>query len=130
MENVEKKLPRGIIIITIITVISGFLLLLMSFYAFALLLPYGPMFWIGPSFLLILGATSFIAAYGLYRVRTWAWKLLLVVSGFGLAGYLWNVVNGQYISTVGVIYNAVIIWYMYKPKIRNFYGMKRSRRKN
>jgi hypothetical protein len=129
VEKVEKKLPRGILIITIVTIISGILLLLMSFYVFYMLLPYGPMFLIGPSFLLIMGVTSFLAAYGLYRVRTWAWKLLLILSGFGLAGYLWNVVNGQYISIVGVVYNAIIIWYMYKPQVRNYYGLKRPRRR-
>jgi hypothetical protein len=81
----------------------------MSVYAFALLLPYGSMFLNGPSFLLILGVISFLTAYGFYKVRPWVWKLLLVVSGFGLAGYLWNVVNGQYLFIVGVAYNAVII---------------------
>ena len=130
MEKVDEKLPRGILIITIVTIISGSLFLLMSFYAFNLLLPYGPMFLIGPSFLLILGLTSFLAAYGLYKVRTWAWKLLLVLSGFGVAGYLWNIVNGQYVSVIGVIYNGVIIWYLYKPHIRNYYGLKRPRRRN
>jgi hypothetical protein len=104
--------------ITIVTVIGGFLLLLMSIYAFNLLLPYGPLFLIGSSFLLILGITSFLTAYGLYTLKTWAWKLLLILSGFGLAGYIWNVVNGQYISIVGVIYNPAIIWYMYKPQVR------------
>jgi hypothetical protein len=60
----------------------------MSFHAISMLLPYGPMFLIGPSFLLILGVTSFLTAYGLYTLKTWAWKLLLILSGFGLAGYL------------------------------------------
>jgi hypothetical protein len=81
-------------------------------------------------FLLILGVTSFLTAYVLYTLKNWAWKLLLILFGFGLAGYSSNVVNGQYTSIVGVIFNAIIIWYMYKPHVRNYFGMRRPRRRN
>src|SRR5690349_5962491 len=101
----------------------------MSIYAFNLLLPRGPIFLLGPAFLAILGVTSLIAATGLYRGMKWAWSLLLVLSGFGAAGYLLNVVNGQFVSIGGVIYNSVIIWYLYRPHVRKYYGKISSRRK-
>ncbi|MGD9535289.1 MAG: hypothetical protein AB7V56_16155 [Candidatus Nitrosocosmicus sp.] len=120
-KNEVKKLPRGILIVTVLTIISGALLLLMSLYAFNLLLPYGHLFLMGPAFLMILGITSLIAAVGLYKGLRWSWSLLLVLSGFGAAGYLLNIVNGQFISIVGVIYNSVIIWYLYRPYVRKYY---------
>ena len=129
MEKVNKKLPRGILVITILTALSGILLLIMSAYAFNLLLPFGGMVLMGPVFLLILGVTSLVTAYGLYKGQNWSWKLLLVLSGFGAAGYLLNVVNGQFISIFGVIYNSAIIYYMYRPHIRKYYGMKFKRRR-
>jgi hypothetical protein len=128
VEKVNKKLPRGILIITILTVISGVLLLIMSIYAFNLLLPLGGISLMGPAFLFILGVTSLFTAYGLYRGQNWSWKLLLVLSGFGAAGYLLNVVNGQFISIIGVIYNSVIIYYMYRPHVRKHYGIINKRR--
>lgn len=121
MENVEKKPPRGILIVSIVTVISGALLIIMGIYAFNLLLPLGVNYLMGPAFLIILGATSLLAAYGFYRGKTWSWRLLLILSGFGAAGYLMNVANGQFISVLGVIYNAIIIWYLYRPYIRKYY---------
>ena len=129
MEKVNNKLPRGILIITILTAISGILLLIMSVYAFNLLLPLGGIYLMGPAFLLILGVTSLFTAYGLYRRQNWSWKLLLVLSGFGAAGYLLNVVNGQFISIIGVIYNTVIIWYLYRPYIKKYYGITYRKRK-
>jgi hypothetical protein len=129
VEKVNKKLPRGILIIAILTTLSGILLLIMSAYAFNLLLPYGGMVLMGPAFLLILGVTSLVTAYGLYMGQNWSWKLLLVLSGFGAAGYLLNVVNGQFISIFGVIYNSAIIYYMYRPHIRKYYGMRFKRRR-
>jgi uncharacterized membrane protein YfcA len=129
VEKVNKKLPRGILIITLLTVISGILLLIMSMYAFNLLLPLGGIYLMGPAFLFILGITSLFTAYGLYRGKNWSWKLLLVLSGFGAAGYLLNVVNGQFISIIGVIYNSVIIYYMYRPRVRKYYGIINKRRR-
>ena len=129
MEKVKKKLPRGILIITLLTVISGILLLIMSIYAFNLLLPLGGIYLMGPAFLFILGVTSLFTAYGLYRGKNWSWKLLLVLSGFGAAGYLLNVVNGQFISIIGVIYNSVIIYYMYRPHVKKYYGITKTRQR-
>jgi uncharacterized membrane protein YfcA len=128
VEKVNNNLPRGILIITILSAISGILLLIMSIYAFNLLLPLGGIYLMGPAFLLILGVTSLFTAYGLYRRQNWSWKLLLVLSGFGAAGYLLNVVNGQFISIIGVVYNLVIIYYMYRPHVRKFYGIRNKRR--
>ena len=124
MEKVKKKLPKGILIITILTIISGVLLVIMSVYAFNLLLPLGGIYLMGPTFLLILGVTSLLTAYGLYMGKNWSWKLLLVLSGFGAAGYLLNVVNGQFISIFGVLYNSIIIYYMYRPHVRRYYGIR------
>ena len=111
-------------IITILTIISGLLLVMMSIYAFNLLLPLGGVYLMGPAFLLILGIASLLTAYGLYMRKNWSWKLLLVLSGFGAAGYLLNVVNGQFISIFGVLYNAIIIYYMYRPHVRKYYGIR------
>jgi hypothetical protein len=129
VEKVNKNLPRGILIITILTAISGVLLLIMASQVFGPALSLGGMFLMGPSFLLILGVTSLITAYGLYFAKTWSWRLLLVLSAFGAAGYLFNVVSGQFISIIGVIYNAVIIYYMYRPHVRKYYGMRFKRRR-
>ena len=129
MEKINKKLPRGILIITILTIISGLLLVMMSVYAFNLLLPLGGVYLMGPAFLLILGIASLLTAYGLYLRKNWSWKLLLVLSGFGAAGYLLNVVNGQFISIFGVLYNAIIIYYMYRPHVRKYYGIRSKMKK-
>ena len=111
------------------TVISGLLLVIMSIYAVNLLLPFGGMYIMGPALLFILGVTSLFTAYGLYKGKNWSWKLLLVLSGFGAAGYMLNVVNGQFTSNIGVIYNSVIIYYVHIPHVRKYYGIryKRSR---
>jgi hypothetical protein len=118
----KKKTPFGIIIISILTVISGLILFAMSFVSLMILSPLGPLRLMGSMFLLILGTASIIVSFGLYKGRGWSWTLLLILSGFGAAGYLLNIVNGQSFSVIGLVINAIIIYYLYKPHIRKFFG--------
>jgi hypothetical protein len=123
MERIKKKkTPLGIIIITILTVISGLILFAMSFASLMILHPFDPLRLMGSMFLLILGTASIIVSFGLYSGKGWSWTLLLILSGFGAAGYLLNIVNGQVFSVVGLVINAIIIYYLYKPRIRKFFG--------
>ena len=118
----KKKTPFGIIIISILTVISGLILFAMSFVSLMNLSPFAPLRLMGSMFLLILGTASIIVSFGLYKGKGWSWTLLLILSGFGAAGYLLNIVNGQSFSVIGLVINAIIIYYLYKPQIRKFFG--------
>jgi hypothetical protein len=124
MVEIRKKKPLGIVIITILTVISGLILLTMSFFSFIISLPIGPVALMGSGFLFILGIASIIVSIGLYRGNGWSWTLLLVLSGFGAAGYLLNIVNGQRISIIGLIINLIIIYYLYRPNVRRFFSKR------
>ena len=123
MEGVKKKTPTGIVAIVILTIISGIILLIMSFFLFAVLLPSGGAI-LGGGFLLVLGSASIIVSKGLYDGKGWSWTLLLVLSGFSVAGYLLNIVNGNKISIVGLIINIIIIYYLYRPNVRRFFSKK------
>ncbi len=123
MEGVKKKTPTGIVAIVILTIISGIILLIMSFFLFAVLLPSGGAI-LGGGFLLVLGSASVIVSKGLYDGKGWSWTLLLVLSGFSVAGYLLNIVNGNKISIVGLIINIIIIYYLYRPNVRRFFSKK------
>ena len=118
----KKKAPFGIIIISTLTVISGLILFAMSFVSLMILSPLGPLRLMGSMFLLILGTSSIIVSFGLYKGKGWSWTLLLILSGFGAAGYLLNIVNGQSFSVIGLVINAIIIYYLYKPHIRKYFG--------
>ena len=121
MQGTRKKAPKGIVIITVLTIISGLILLSMSIFSLIVLLPLGPAKLIGPFFLMTLGIASIVVSIGLYRGKGWAWTLLLVLSGFGAAGYLLNIVNGQFFSIIGLVLDLVIIYYLYRPNVRKFF---------
>jgi hypothetical protein len=124
MKNERKKAPKGILIITVLTIISGLILLSMSFVSFKILLPLGPANLPGAFFLLFLGIASIIVSIGLYNGKGWSWTSLLILSGFGAAGYLLNIVNGQRISFIGLVLDIVIIYYLYRPNVRRFFSKR------
>lgn len=128
MEGVKKKTPTGITGIVILTIISGLILLIMSFFIFAVILPSGSSGILGAilggGFLLVLGSASILVSIGLYKGKGWSWTFLLVLSGFGAAGYLLNIVNGNKISIAGLIINVIIIYYLYRPNVRRFFSKK------
>jgi hypothetical protein len=120
----RKKVPKGIKIITALTIISGLILLSMAFVSFKILIPLGPAHLAGAFFLLFLGIASIIVSIGLYKGKGWSWISLLILSGFGAAGYLLNIVNGQIISFIGLIINIIIIYYLYRPNVRRFFSKR------
>jgi hypothetical protein len=122
----KRKPPKGLVIIIILTIISGLVLLIMSFASFNVSSSLGPAALMGSLFLLILGIASIIASIGLYKGKGWSWTLLLILSGFGAAGYLLNIVNGNTFSFVGLIVNAAIIYYLYRPYVRKYFAYKKK----
>lgn len=122
MKQNVKKIPKGIVIIMVLTVISGVILLIMSIISFIFLMSSGPLALMGPAFLFILGTASILVSIGLYKRKGWSWTLLLVLSGFSAAGYLLNMVNGNIFSIIGLIVNAIIIYYLYRPHVRKYFA--------
>jgi hypothetical protein len=124
MKENEKKIPKGIIIIMVLTVVSGTILLIMSLFSFIFLISSGPLALMGPAFLFVLGITSILVSIGLYKRKGWSWTLLLILSGFSAAGYLLNMVNGNIFSIIGFVVNAIIIYYLYRPHVRKYFARR------
>lgn len=122
MEGIGKKTPLGIIIITILTVISGLFILTMSFFVFIILLPSGPVALIPSGFIFILGIASIIVSVGLYRGKGWSWTLLLILSIIAVIGYLLNIINGQRYPVIPLAISIIIIYYLYRPNVRKFFS--------
>jgi hypothetical protein len=71
-----------------------------------------------------LAIVSFIVAYGLRKARRWAWTAALVLSITSIVWYAITIAiipsNGG--RTVGIIISAVIIYYLYRPHVKAYFG--------
>ena len=113
--------PKGIAFIAILTLVSG----LLSIFS-------------GDVIFFILGIISIIMFYGLLKGREWAWSVTIIVSVFNivasvtfLASSFFNfpITNNNNPPVLGpmmLIYkvgiNAIILYYLYRPHVKNFFG--------
>lgn len=127
--------PLGIVILAVLQILSGigdvFIAVLLLF-AFIFLggvkggVPADALLFLG-ILALILGAFSFVLAYGLWTGKGWAWGLSIIGAVIGLAlGLLWLVVSGltpqSLTSLVPIILSAIILIYLNTSGVRAFFG--------
>jgi len=99
----ELNRPLGVTILAILTVISGIGLLVT-----VILIP--------------LGIANLVVAYGLWKGKRWAWTITLVLSLIGIALGLASIVTGSIVAIWPVIINAIVIYYLYRPNVKAFFG--------
>ena len=109
----QKYRPLGVTIIAILTAIGGIVFLASG----AALLVIG----IG-IILLALGVAYFVMAYGLWTGKRWAWTITLILSGIGIILGVISIAAGNIGSIVSIIIQAVVIYYLYRPSVKVYFG--------
>ena len=120
----KSNRPKGIAFIAILALVSG----LLSIFS-------------GDVIFLILGIISIIMFYGLLKGREWAWSVTIIVSVFNivasvtfLASSFFNfpiinsnnpIVLGSMILAYKIGINAIILYYLYRPHVKIFFGKSR-----
>lgn len=132
--------PTGVTIIAVLMVIGGAIMLVAGISAIALapLLPMaaqsqdlagdisatmlGGVAAASGAFFIALGIASLVIAYGLFKGRGWAWTAAVVLSIIGIAMSVVSIVTGNFGSIVSIIINGVILYYLYRPHVKAYFG--------
>ena len=109
----QKQRPLGVTIIAILMIISGIALL--STGAILLVVGIG----VVP---IVLGIASFVMAYGLWKGKGWAWTITLIISVISIISAIVSIAFGGYGAIINIIINAVIIYYLYRPNVKAYFG--------
>lgn len=109
----QKQRPLGVTIIAILMIISGIALL--STGAILLVVGIG----VVP---IVLGIASFVMAYGLWKGKGWAWTITLILSVISIISAIVSIVFHGYGAIINIIINAVIIYYLYRPNVKAYFG--------
>jgi uncharacterized membrane protein (DUF2068 family) len=72
--------------------------------------------------MLALGVASLIIAYGLFKGRSWAWTAAVVLSIIGIVMSVVAIATGNFGSIISLIINGVIIYYLYRPHVKAYFG--------
>jgi hypothetical protein len=78
--------------------------------------------------LVALAIVSFIVAYGLLKGKGWAWTVTLILS---IISIVWNAITiataANFGGIISIIISAIIIYYLYRPHVKAFFGKGVSR---
>lgn len=116
--------PTGVTILVGLEVLAGIAALAMSLYL--LTLPYFP----GKAFTFFtaFGLVNFLLAYGLWKGRSWAWTVTLVLSTLGIVFWLANIFELITISPstfwgsiINIVIYVTIIFYLTRPQVKAFF---------
>jgi uncharacterized membrane protein HdeD (DUF308 family) len=113
MEKNQKHRPLGVTIIAILTAIGGIIFLLSGLVL--LIVGIGIV-------LLALGIAYLVMAYGLWRGKGWAWTITLILSVIGIIVGIVSIAAGNVGAIVSVIIQGIVIYYLYRPNVKAFFG--------
>jgi uncharacterized membrane protein HdeD (DUF308 family) len=109
----QKHRPLGVSKVAILTAIGGIVFLTSG----AVLLIIG----IGIIFLAV-GIAFLVVAYGLWRGKRWAWTVTLILSVIGIILAIASLAVGNMGAIVSIIIHGVVIYYLYRPNVKAFFG--------
>lgn len=72
--------------------------------------------------LIILGIVSFIVAWGLLKGKGWAWTVTVILSIISIVTGIVSLAGGNAGSIVNVIISGIIIYYLYRPHVKAYFG--------
>lgn len=69
-----------------------------------------------------MGIASFVVAYGLWNGKGWAWTVTVVLAIIGIVLDAISIATGNFGSIISIIISAVILYYVYRPHVKAYFG--------
>ena len=129
----ERVRPLGVTIVAILMIIGGIILL--GTGVFGLIagiglsaLGLGEMGAFVTAIIVVsiiviaLGIASLIVSWGLIKAKSWAWKITVILSIIIVITSIVSIATGNPIQIIHLIVYGVILYYMYRPDVRTYFG--------
>ncbi len=74
---------------------------------------------VGSVVLVVFGVVGLVISYGLWKGASWAWWIYVILLALGIVSSLLSLPQG----IIGIAINAVILYYMTRPHVKEFFGV-------
>ena len=71
---------------------------------------------------IVLGIVWFVLAWGLLTGKGWAWIITVILSIISIVFGIVGIASGGAPSIISLIINGVILYYMYRPNVKSYFG--------
>jgi hypothetical protein len=120
-----KHRPLAVTIIAILNIIGGIIFIAIGLGALgiaAIVPELSIVLFAIAGVLIAIGIATLFVSYGLWKGKGWAWSTALLLSYIGIAFSIISIVGGDPFSIINLIINIVIIYFLYKPQVKEFFG--------
>ncbi|MBI3859635.1 MAG: hypothetical protein HY296_05275 [Thaumarchaeota archaeon] len=122
--------PTGVTVLAILDMVGGIIALLgggliLAGSSYLGTLGYGQFAGLAAAFgggLLVVGVLAIVVGYGMWSGKGWAYLLSIVLYILGIVTSLGSLAFGNYSSIVGLVIYIIIIWYLWKPHVKAYFG--------
>ena len=76
--------------------------------------------------LIVLGIANFVVAWGLFKGKGWAWIVTIIINIITAILNITSLVAGSIGSIGGLIINGIIIYYLYRPNVKSYFGRMKT----
>ena len=76
--------------------------------------------------LIVLGIANFVVAWGLLKGKGWAWIVTIIINIISAVLNIISIVAGSIGSIGGLIINGIIIYYLYRPNMKSYFGRMKT----
>jgi lysylphosphatidylglycerol synthetase-like protein (DUF2156 family) len=118
--------PTGVTILAALQFVSGLILTIIAFVLWVLSISSSAVVFILASGLLLFCFVLVYAAWGLWSGKGWAWTLTVVLMILGLIVSVAEIASGSYSNVISLVVGALILWYLYRPPVRDFFEEERA----
>ena len=122
----KQSRPFGVTIIAILIIIAGVISLLIGIGSVAIGPLIGLVFVVTGAISLALGVAYLVMAFGLWKGKGWAWTISTIVLFIGIVIDMISLprrsVGDIVSSVVSIAINAVILYYLFRPHVKAYFG--------
>ena len=121
-----RSRPLGVTIVAILMIIEGIFLILGGIAGIAvggiMADELGGAIIAASSVGLALGIAGLFIAWGLISGKGWAWIITIIITIIMVIVNIISIASGRYEHLFGLIINGIILYYMYRPQVKAYFG--------
>jgi hypothetical protein len=127
--QVGRKRPLGVTIVAILMIINGIILIGSGIFGVSTAGLLGTdlgalagAIAATSSIVIAVGVASLIIAWGLITGKGWAWIVTIIISIISIIMSIIAIATGSFGSIISLIINGAILYYMYRPDVKAYFG--------
>lgn len=72
---------------------------------------------------LVVGIITLIIGLAIWRGWTIAWYIAVILYALAVLGSIVTIVTGGYVMVVSLVITLLILYYLFRPKVKEFFGV-------